>query len=287
MKDFRPDRLARSVELFYEAAAQPALWRTALHEFSQAAGAEGAILHANPLGKSPVHVHSEALDASFPKFLQDGWHLRNEPLRRVPSTAAPPVLTEATLFAPGDYMRDPLNMEFLRPHGFGWFAGLQALQSPAGDFIVSLQRSWRAEPFSRGEVAVLSRLMPHLRRAARIALLIGPARAEGMLDGFALLEMPAFLIGRDGIVTRMNGQANRLLGRGLDVTGGRLRAAVPSASKALHRLCAGLVADRPVWKRTYPTPSACRARSATGCSCMARPCRWPSATRSARPGRCW
>ena len=84
MKEFRPGRLARSIERFYEAAVHPAQWRDALHEFSQAAGAEGAILHINPHGARPAFVHSEALDASFPQFLGEGWHLRNDTLRRIP-----------------------------------------------------------------------------------------------------------------------------------------------------------------------------------------------------------
>ena len=32
-------------------------------------------------------------------------------------------------------------MEFLRPNGFGWFAGLQALQSAEGGLMVSRQRA--------------------------------------------------------------------------------------------------------------------------------------------------
>ncbi len=254
-RNFQPGRLARSIELFYEAAAHPPLWREALHEFSQAAGAEGAILHINHMaGHHPAFVHSEGLDASFPEFLRDGWHLRNDTLRRVPVSAAPPVLTEAMLFAPGEYVRDPMHMEFLRPNGFGWFAGLQALQSPEGDVLVSLQRSWRNEPFSRGEVQVLSRLVPHLRRAARIALLTGSARAEGVLDGFSLLEVPAFLTGRTGDVLRLNRQAERLLGHGLDVSKGRLVASDGAVSSALHQLAAGLAAATPVWETDLPGP---------------------------------
>lgn len=258
-RSFHPGRLAGSVERFYEAAANPALWRGALHEFSQAAGVEGAILHVDHLAGNPAFVHSEALDASFPEFLRDGWHLRNDSLRRAePALAAAPVMTDGTVFSAGEYMRDPMHMEFLRPNGFGWFAAVQALRSPEADVLVSLQRSWRDEPFSRDEVEVLGRLVPHLRRAARIAVLTGPARAQGVLDGFALLEVPAFLVGRAGEVSRLNDAAERLLGRGLDVSGRRLVSAEPSVSAGLHRLAmglaTGLAADVPAGEADLPGP---------------------------------
>jgi len=243
MMRFRPEHIARSLENLYEAAANPELWRRSLHDFSQAFGADGVIMHLSGESRTPWAVNSEGLDESIPKYFRDGWHLQNEPLRRsnLAFRRGEQIVTEGTLFTPEEWTRDPMVADFLRPHGLGWFAGMKVVASPEMDISLSLNRGFKNEPFSRREVEHLVRALPHIRRASQFAAARSTAHADGVLDGFSLLHLPAMLLDQRGLVYRINEGARSLLGGGLDVVAGRLTAAHPSTNAALTRLIGTLV----------------------------------------------
>ena len=244
MRELRPARLERSLDGLYEVAAHPTRWPEALHELSQAVGAAGALLHFGAPGTASWFLNSEALDESMPAFLRGGWHLGNEMYRRsmVAISRGLEITTEATLFSPGEYMRDPMHMEFLRPHGFGWFAGVSLLQSPTESVALSFQRRHRDEPFSKRELEYVAKALPHMRRATRLASATASARAQGVLDAFSLLGVPTVLLNGGGLIHRMNGDAEALLGGDLNAASGRLVARHPRVTESLARLATGLAA---------------------------------------------
>ncbi len=53
MRGLQEAKLGIMIDRFYEAAVQPELWRPVLHEFSEAIGAEGALLIPAPKQPSP------------------------------------------------------------------------------------------------------------------------------------------------------------------------------------------------------------------------------------------
>src|SRR5579875_3121862 len=152
-----PSRIVASIDLLYEAAAHPPRWRDALRQFSEAAGAEGSLLLFHE-GAAPRFVCSEGLDAYMSDFFAQEWHVNNESIRRGAAAASrgEPVQTDWLLFDQDEYRRDPFHMEFLRPHGFAWFAGFFVAQSRTGAITLSPQRRMRDEPFSAHEVELLA-----------------------------------------------------------------------------------------------------------------------------------
>lgn len=98
---------------------------------SIAAGAEGSLLLFYTIQKPPRFICSEGLDASIEPFFTESWDTRNEAIRRGVEAVryGRPVQTEWLLFTPEDYRLDSFHQEFLRPHGFAWFAGLFVTQS--------------------------------------------------------------------------------------------------------------------------------------------------------------
>ena len=256
MRELRAARLGRSLDLLYEAAADPTRWREALHELSVSVGAAGALMHFNAPGATAWFVNSEALDESMPDFLSGEWHVRNEPYRRsmVAINRGLKITTEATLFSPGEYMRDPMHMEFLRPHGFAWFAGMSLVQSPTESVAISFQRRPRDEPFSTGELGYVEKALPHMRQAARLASVTAAAHGQGLLESFNLLSIPALLLNRGGTIYRVNDMAERILGRGLDIASGRLVARNPGVNEALAQLVRGLAAAGPACERKALAP---------------------------------
>ena len=246
-RQLREHQLASSIDRFYEAAPNPGLWRKSLQQFSEATGAEGAMLMRHSNTPAPTYVCSEGLDRAMPRFFGEEWHLRNQSITRGASAAQRGVVvqTEWELFDRADYGRDPFHMEFLRPQGFAWFAGLFILQSASDVISVSAQRRACDEPFSKSEVDAITKALPHLSRAGSIALAFFNAKAAGVIDSLSMLEIPAFLLDSHGRVRQSNAGAAALVGNGLGLAQHRLFAEHASTNAALQRLIHSLVARRP------------------------------------------
>ena len=263
-RQVRAEQLAPAIAQFYEAAVRPELWREALHTFSEAAGAEGSLLLFHGSEQQRRSACSEGLDASMPEYLAGDWHVRNEVIRRgiVKAQGGALVQTEWTLFEGDDYRRDLFFNEFLRPHGFGWFAGFFLGGPENGVISLSPQRRLHDDPFTSDETAILATMVPHIRRAAKLSMAWSDARASGSLDTLSLLNVPAFLLDRVGCVRERNAEADALLGRGLDLVGCRLTVRYdPAAAAALQVLVRQLTevklesGDAPYGPVRVPRPS--------------------------------
>ena len=76
MPGIQEGRLGRVIDGFYEAAAQPALWRKVLGETSDALGAQGVGLVAYPDAALGT-FWSEGIDELVDEFIKDRSHLGN------------------------------------------------------------------------------------------------------------------------------------------------------------------------------------------------------------------
>ncbi len=235
-------RLGRVIDRFYEAAAHPELWRTVLHETSLALGAEGSVILAYPdvgLGL----IQSEGVDELLDRFVRGQWHN----IRGARGLAHSPwkLQSEATLFRPEELDRLPFYTEFLGPLGFRWFAGARLAKSNGNTIILSVERKARDEAFSRGELAAIDRILPHLRRASEMAMRFGLVRAEGRLDALATMKCGGILIDFLGRVIRTNDIAQRHIGRGLTGVHGQLTSPCSDANAALQRLIGSVLQPGP------------------------------------------
>jgi DNA-binding CsgD family transcriptional regulator len=208
-------RLDTIVDRFYEAAAQPDLWRSLLHDAGEVFGGVGAILLPGP--KAPVAaVWSKALDEGVQIGMRDGWYANNpRVLRGVPALKhSQDVITEQDLFTPDELRKLPFNAEFITGTGMGSFAGLILAPDGPASVILSLERSLYQEPFSRAELATIGRIVPQLQRAGQLALKMADARLEGTLDGLEMLACGGMLLDSIGQVLRLNSKAEAVLRKG-------------------------------------------------------------------------
>src|SRR5919199_6267580 len=101
MADLQQDKLAKLTERFYEAAVQPELWRTVLHEVSLALGAEGCRLAIYRGSANFGGFWSEGVDELTHAFIQEDWVNRNpRSVRGLALSSRKTVLTESDLFTP-------------------------------------------------------------------------------------------------------------------------------------------------------------------------------------------
>jgi hypothetical protein len=72
LRELNEEKLGAVIDRFYEAAAQPDLWQTVLHETSIALGSEGAILLPYPDLSSGM-VWSQGTDELINAFARGQW----------------------------------------------------------------------------------------------------------------------------------------------------------------------------------------------------------------------
>lgn len=230
------DDLLRVTGRFYEAAAQPELWRTVLHETSELLGADGAAILGFP-NSSVGAFWSEGIDELADRFLNEGWHSNNSrAARAMRLRSRKRVATESDLFTPEELERLPFNAELINKLGFRWATGAILGELMGATLVFSAERLARRERFDRTETAIVEALAPHLLRAAQLAFHLGDARGDGMLTAFEQTGTAAVLIDYTGRIVRMNRQAEQHQGSAFCIAGGQLMAKERSCDAGLQRV---------------------------------------------------
>jgi DNA-binding CsgD family transcriptional regulator len=243
MPGLKESQLGKIIEGFYEAAAQPELWRSVLHQASEIVGTRGVLLLGHP-SKAIGAVWSPGLDEVVDAGARGGWFSSNpradRAVRRFEQFPGR-IVTESMVFSSEELDRLPFNAEFINRTGMRWFA--TALLTKNSDNLVgiSYERARGHKPFSDGEITALESIMPHLQRAGRLALNMAGARADGMFDVFERMACGAVLLNSLGRVIRSNEEARRHFGSAIVMTKGHLIARCREADADLQRLIASVL----------------------------------------------
>jgi len=243
---FQESKLGNAIDRFYEAAVQPDLWRPVLQEFSEAIGAEGALLIPGPEA-ALAPVCSEGIDELIDTGVRENWIAGNPRVTRgMPAMRrAQDIMTESRIFTPDELDRLPFYADFADRFGFRWFAGTFLVSAGPASVILSAERKKRDEPFSPREIEGLARALPHIQRAGQVALRLAESRAQGMLDAFDQMSCGGVLIDLVGRAIRLNLKAQRQIGRGLTLTHGQLLTGHREANAMLQRLIGSVLHPGP------------------------------------------
>jgi DNA-binding CsgD family transcriptional regulator len=237
MSHFNASKLEEAVSACYEAASQPHLWPAALEVLAGATGAEGVTLIDHRLDSGIGYVCTKSFDEHMDVFVRENWSSRNYRFDRGISVAhRNGVVTEGMIFGTRELEREPLQAEFLERFKLKWFAGLEILSEPDANMLVSIDRRANSEPFSRNEVSLLRRALPHIRRAGQLALASSSSVSSSMLWGLNEFGRPALLLDGGGSVIEVNERAERLLGNGIKIVKSRLVASSRDANVAFQKL---------------------------------------------------
>ncbi len=236
---------ARTIDQFYEAAANPSLWPQALDRLARLSGARGCILVTPGVmpGELPC---SPAMDEPTARYFAEDWHLRDhrtEMTQSLPDFSG--VVTDQDLFTPETMVKSEFYRDFALPMDVPWFAGARLTGVSGREFIAfALQRAAREGHFTPGEVARLAAMLPQLRNAGAMALHLARIRSASMIEGLTLSGQAAILLGRSGQVLDLTPAAEARLGNGLFIRQMRLRATQPSDDSSLTGLIS-LACDQP------------------------------------------
>jgi DNA-binding CsgD family transcriptional regulator/PAS domain-containing protein len=227
---------------FSAAAIDPSRWDAAMDVADRVTGSSGALLF-DLNSHLPGVPRSSKTAPAHDAYVRDGWIDRDERFRLAPFLEKRSIATDFDIFTPDDIVRHPYYQEFLAPFGLRWCA---LVKVAAGDdsWVLSLQRTIAQGPFSSGELEELAKLSGQLGPAAAVARALGFACAEAASEALDSTGMAAVMIDRNGRAVRVNQSAERLLGRDLQVSGGRLVSADRNATDAFQRSLHALLSSR-------------------------------------------
>lgn len=242
------DFLARAEVMFMDAATDPDAWRAALEEVARKSGSRGAAL-ITVEGQGPFILPTEGLGELVERYVNDGWHQRDFRYAGVPLMKQRGIMVDQDIVRPDDMERMDYYTDFLRPRGFGWFAGLK-VDTGEDLWCLTLQRGMAKGAYEPGEQEGLLRLGRIVSRAAVLARRLELVRLEGSVDVAGALTGAVMFIDRFGLVARLNPRAEAMVGRNFMIRQGRIRFADTSGD-ALQRHIEAVI-----WPDLSPAASA-------------------------------
>ncbi len=208
-------------------------------------GAVGAALISPPEDCLRL-LWSEGFDAHAQKYVREGWHSRNDRLKRLVSLSDSRtlLLTDRQIFDEREITHNPFNADFIRKNGLGPFAG--AILYPRSDapVLFTIDRKAGHPEFDAKELAGIESILPHLQRAFHLANQIGAAHSSGMLDALDRIGGAAILLSATGKVVCLNKKADHLFEDAFVIEDGLLAARASNSRSGLEHLIAGLLGPK-------------------------------------------
>jgi DNA-binding CsgD family transcriptional regulator len=148
-----------------------------------------------------------------------------------------------------DWARGGYFQDFFARLGQRWLAGGIAWSGRTTEVAIAFSRPAGSEPFGEDARMFITRLLPHVRRAARLAQKLGTPDRAGRMGpggGLASARMPTFIVDGEGQVRWKNLSGEEFLkrSRGLLVKSGRLALADEEKDRELIRLIAAAAGKR-------------------------------------------
>lgn len=213
-----------TIDLLYQAALDPALWRQALHRLALTTGGIGSALIPITPGNITGLIVSPELDEPNIEYDREWWRHDTRVLRIHTRRLKGGVCCEAELFTDDELARDPLRQEFLRRYGIGAFAA--QLVAPLPNLVVafSVQRALERGEFEKRELAILNLLGRHAARALVVGARLAAARQleQTVIEALAQFDCGALVVDRDLKILHANPAALQLVGDGLSINQGHL-----------------------------------------------------------------
>jgi hypothetical protein len=129
------------------AALDATLWPEVMSDICRQSGSVGAVLFSGD-----VHFHgfptTPSLSERIDSYVKDGWSLRDERRRGMPTLLAKGIISDEDCNSPDVINRSAFYQEFLRPNDFGSFIGV-GFKAGQDVWLLSLNRSVGQAPSTR------------------------------------------------------------------------------------------------------------------------------------------
>ena len=243
------ETLQRAETMLLDAATDPDAWQAALDMVARETRSKGAAI-LTVEGRGPFVLSTEGMGELSERYVKDGWHQRDFRYAGVPFMKQRGIMVDQDIVVPERMARMAYYADFLRPMGFGWFAGLRVT---TGDdlWCLTFQRGEDMGAYQAEDQLRLARLGDVASRAAAITRRLDFARLDGAVDAANAMSGACLFIDRFCRVIRMTDAAERMVGRAFQIQQGRIR--LPHGGEVLDRHLAASI-----WPDLAPDATALR-----------------------------
>lgn len=138
---------------------------------------------------------------------------KNPRIAKLLTTRQSEIVHDHLAFSETDIDRDEFYNDFLAPHGLRYFAGIAAHHTPELLAGFSVQRSMAHGNIGIEQVAILKKLLPHMKTSLQTYMKLGELRRQ--TEAFQAMchasEQPTVAVGRDCKVCFSNTAGSRIL----------------------------------------------------------------------------
>ena len=202
------------VDLVYQAAFDPALWRVFLQKFNERTGTIAAgIFQTDFKAQSNRSLADVGIDPSYLRLYWEYYHTVNPLILRPRRIPQQDEVLLATDVVDEDAFRGEFYNDFLLPQDQAQM--LLGIPVANGYTLTTLNafRPRNAAPFGAAEQDLLRRLLPHIRRSIAVHLRLDAVESEARLAEEILDRLPVgiLIVDAQGKVLRLNPAAADLV----------------------------------------------------------------------------
>jgi DNA-binding CsgD family transcriptional regulator len=198
------DSFERLIDVIYEAAVVPELWRGVVDRLGEISGMKGGLIAVFMAGpqQDVRWVASDSLIPLLTVFVREGWVARNTRAAKLALMQYPGFVTDLDLFTREEMDKDPFYTELLRPLGLGWGAGTLIPVSTGDTLVFTVEGD--SGPVKRQAMKMLNSLRPHLARAGLLSARLRLAHAQTTAEVLRSVGLPAAVLQNNGVVLAAN-----------------------------------------------------------------------------------
>jgi DNA-binding CsgD family transcriptional regulator len=287
-------RLAQAATRLGDTVLDPAIWSEVLEDICAAVDARGAVLLQPDMTGTGDRAIRQAVPFTpsmtgiMQHYFIDGWWKQDTRAKGCITllSRGHKIISDHDLVA-GDLLpaeggltlddrrRDRYLNEFEYRHGAVWWSSI-VFDAGASPWVLSFKQSAAQRPFGPDEKRKVEGLRLKLGEAAMLSRIVGRRVLTGIADALGLIEQPALVLGRNGVVLTHNAAADTLFDEDMRISN-RKFAVREDAARALQdaagRICASYAAPhvagdlvriprrwpkRPVIARLFPIPISAR-----------------------------
>lgn len=220
-----------AIEAIYEASSQPDLWPAALEKIAGALNAVGSLIVYRRKDGRMGTVCSPSFEVAAQDYERDWAHrdIRAERSFEFFSSGKGDVATDRHIVTEAEIAASPIYQEFLLPRGLLWSAAAASSPVIGVDVMLSVIRSSDARPFESSELSTLEALSKHAERSLSLSMRLLDAEAikTSLSRALELLSCGVIVVDDDATVVYQNALSSRILGEGLRIVSGKIRATWP------------------------------------------------------------
>ncbi|WP_455272862.1 LuxR C-terminal-related transcriptional regulator [Rhizobium herbae] len=226
--------LGRASDEILNAAVEPERWASVIKNLGEAGGAF-AVNIMEPLDRGALGgvLITDNLDNVWDAYMREEWYLRDFRAQFIPLFLRAGVVVDRN-YATDEQMRTLDYYKFLEQFRMKHTAVISFSVGDNPLFLV-LQRYAEQGPFLQEEQALLHGVRQKLLTAGSIMTHMSTAKVNGMLSAFELANVATLFFNRRGAVTFVNAKAQAMIGNGIEISRGELRARWPQETALFHK----------------------------------------------------